>query len=108
MNNRIVLIAAGTLIVLGVFAFLFNTMMTSPLEVVETPAPTETPTPGAMPEGATFEDGTLDDSALIGGEAEGKPITNVAEAVQAIDDLDTAALDALLATDLAEIEASFE
>lgn len=102
MNNRILLITAGALIVLGVFAFLFNTMMSSPLETVETPVTDVTPAE------ATFEDGTLDESAFIGGEAEGKPITNVAEAVQAIDDLDTAAFDAQLAADMAEIEASFE
>ncbi len=107
MNNRILLITAGALIVLGVFAFLFNTMMSSPLETVETTAPTEVPATEAAPAGATFEDGTLD-AAFIGGEAEGKPITNVAEAVQAIDDLDTAAFDAQLAADMAEIEASFE
>ncbi len=96
-------IAAGVLIVLGVFAFLFNTFLASPLEpAVETPTEQTTET---MP--TSMEDGTLDDS-LIGGEAEGMPITNVAEAVQAIDDWDTAALDAQLAADLAEIEASFE
>jgi predicted kinase len=57
---------------------------------------------------ATFEDGTVDTTALIGGEAEGKPITNVAEAVQAIDTMNFDALDAQLAADLADIEASFE
>jgi hypothetical protein len=103
MNNRIVLIAAGTLIVLGIFAFLFNTFMSSPLEPVET-----APTTEVVPQEATFEDGAVDEAALIGGEAEGKPITNVAEAVQAIDTMNFDALDAQLAADLADIEASFE
>lgn len=104
--NRIVLIAAGVLIILGIFAFLFNTLMSSPLEPA-TETTTPEPTSESMPEGATFEDGTLDGDS-IGGEAEGTRITNVAEAVQAIDDWDTEALDAQLAADLAEIEASFE
>lgn len=100
--NRMVLIAAGALVVLGIFAFLFNTFTASPLE----PAAQSETTEIVDSESAVSEDGL--ENALIGGEAEGMPITSVAEAVQAIDDLDTAELDALLAADLAEIEASFE
>ena len=99
--NRMVLIAAGTLVVVGFFAFLFNTFTSSPLNPQPSGQTEET-----LPADETSGEST--DSALIGGEAEGKPITNVAEAVQAIDDLDTAQLDAQIAADLAEIDASFE
>ncbi|MFM2415249.1 MAG: hypothetical protein RI911_942, partial [Candidatus Parcubacteria bacterium] len=92
------------LIAIGIFVFFYNTTLQTPLEVI--PAPEQQTQQEATPEVMPGED-TLD-AAPVGGEVEGKKITNVAEAVSALDGLDTAALDAQLEADLASIEASFE